>query len=157
AAILTDEQLLARFVASQDQVAFEELVRRHGPMVLRVCRRILHHAQDAEDAFQATFIVLMRKARTISRRELLANWLHGVAFRVALKAKNSAGQRHARATGSMDTVLEDNSQIQGTGDTTWRDLRPLLDEEVHLLPERYRAPIVLCYLEGKTNEETALL
>jgi DNA-directed RNA polymerase specialized sigma24 family protein len=81
---VSDGQLLAQFVAAHEQAAFEELVRRHGPMVLRVCRRVLHHAQDAEDAFQATFIVLARKARAIAKQESLASWLYGVSYRVAL-------------------------------------------------------------------------
>src|SRR5262245_61228542 len=95
AATLTDGQLLVRFVGSQDQVAFEELMRRHGPMVLRVCRRVLHHSQDAEDAFQATFIVFMRKAGTVKQTSV-ASWLYGVAYRVALEARTIASRRSAR-------------------------------------------------------------
>src|SRR5262249_38937652 len=94
--VVTDRDLLGQFVATQDPVAFAELVRRHGPMVLRVCRRVLQHAQDAEDAFQATFIVLARKAATVSPPELLPNWLFGVAQRVANKARVSAAKRRVR-------------------------------------------------------------
>src|SRR5271168_4363745 len=84
---LTDGQLLARFVAARDEIAFAALVRRHGPMVLGVCRRLLHHTQDAEDAFQATFLVLSRKAASLGKRELVGNWLYGTAYRAALEAK----------------------------------------------------------------------
>src|SRR5437763_9011688 len=93
---LTDGQLLARFVATRDECAFASLVRRHGPMVLGVCRRVLRHDQDAEDAFQATFLVLSRKAGSIARRELLSNWLYGVARRTALKARSSASRRRSQ-------------------------------------------------------------
>src|SRR5262245_48343397 len=99
---LSDGQLLERFRAQQDQAAFEELVRRHGPMVLRVCQRVLHHAQDAEDAYQATFIVLMRKAEAVARMESVGGWLHGVAFRVALKAKAQVSHRAARDKASCE-------------------------------------------------------
>src|SRR5262245_24614403 len=89
----TDGELLTRFVASQEHAAFEELVQRHGPMVLRVCRRALHHAQDAEDAFQAVFIVLARKAAAVATMASVGGWLHGVAFRTALNAKKQRGRR----------------------------------------------------------------
>src|SRR5438105_4725045 len=89
----TDSQLLKRFASQQDEAAFAALVRRHGPMVLAVCRRVLHHAHDADDAFQATFLVLMRKARVIARPELLGNWLYGVAYRVAVKVRINAARR----------------------------------------------------------------
>ena len=151
AAALTDGQLLARFVSSQDQPAFEELVRRHGPMVLRVCRRVLCHAQDAEDAFQATFIVLTHKAQAVVKQESVASWLHGVAYRVALKARAGASQRHARETAGAAALLADNPP----GDPTGQDLRLVLDEELKRLPEKYQTPIILCYLEGKTVEEAA--
>lgn len=149
----TDGELLTQFVASGDQAAFEELLRRHGAMVLRVCRRVLQHAQDAEDAFQATFIVLARKAHALTKRELVANWLYGVAYRVARKAKTSAGQRHARAARSIETA--DQRPAAPVDDKQGRDLQPVLDEEINRLPEKLRSAIVLCYLQGKTNEEAA--
>src|SRR5262245_42047049 len=96
---LTDGQLLAQFAATAEQGPFVELVRRHGPMVLRVCRRVLSHAQDAEDAFQATFFVLMRKAGQIARPDLLANWLYGVAYRTALNAKRQRALRQVPTAG----------------------------------------------------------
>src|SRR5262245_7487819 len=96
-ATLTDGQLLTQFVASADEVAFAEVVRRHGPMVLRVCSRVLHHAQDSEDAFQATFLVLARKAKVVAAMASVGGWLHGVAFRTALNGKKRR-DRHAAAT-----------------------------------------------------------
>jgi RNA polymerase sigma factor (sigma-70 family) len=151
---LTDGELLGRFAAQQDQVAFEEIVRRHGPMVLRVCQRVLHHAQDAEDALQATFIVLARKASLIAKAESVASWLHGVAFRVSLKAKTSAGRRrvHERRA-EKSAVVEDGPQEPSADE--WRVVRSAMDAELGHLPDKYRAPVVLCYLEGKTNQEAA--
>jgi RNA polymerase sigma factor (sigma-70 family) len=153
-AALTDGQLLSRFVASQDQAAFEELVRRHGPMVLRVCRRVLQHSQDAEDAFQATFIVLMRKAAAIAKHDSVASWLHGVAVRVALKAMTSASYRRGRQSLGAAALLDDSCRPSAPP-RSGPDLHPALDEELNRLPEKYRAPIVLCYLEGKSNQEAA--
>jgi RNA polymerase sigma factor (sigma-70 family) len=146
----TDRQLLEQFVRKHDGSAFQALVERHGPMVLAVCERVLHHAQDAEDAFQATFLVLVRKAGSIGQPELLANWLYGVAYRTALKARANAvrrseNERQAVSMPTSDPLLE----------IAWRELRALLDEELSQLPEKYRAPLVLCYLQGKTNEEAA--
>lgn len=146
----TDSQLLKRFASRQDEAAFAALVRRHGPMVLGVCRRILRNAHDADDAFQVTFFVLVRKARTIARPELLGNWLYGVASRVAVKARNTAARRsqHERRAPAM-VVVDPLSEVTG------RELRAVLDAELSQLPGKYRTPLVLCYLEGKTNEQAA--
>ncbi len=146
----TDRQLLERFAADRDETAFEALVHRHGPLVWGVCRRRLRHHQDAEDAFQATFLVLARKAAAIRRPELLANWLYGVAYRTAARARADASRRRAREqTAAVSAVVLPSSDI------VWQDLRPVLDEEVQRLPAKYRAAFVLCYLEGRTNEEAA--
>jgi RNA polymerase sigma factor (sigma-70 family) len=147
---LSDAELLERFVRQHDEAAFEVLVWRHGPLVLGVCRRLLRHAQDIEDAFQATFLALVRKAHTIVRREAVAAWLYRVAYRVALAARGSATERAAR-----EQPWADQRAATEPDEVLWRDLRPVLDEEVMRLPEKYRAPFVLCCLEGKTNEETA--
>jgi RNA polymerase sigma factor (sigma-70 family) len=149
---LSDSQLLDLFVNWQEEAAFAALVRRHGPMVLSVCRRVLRHAQDAEDAFQATFLVLAKKAHQLQRPSLLANWLYGVAYRTALHARQRAAVRsaHEREAASM-------SDPESNPDQNALELRRLLDEELNRLPEKYRAPLVLCYLEGKTNEEAARL
>jgi RNA polymerase sigma factor (sigma-70 family) len=146
---LTDSQLVERFVAQRDQAAFEVLVWRHGPKVLGVCRRVLRHEQDAEDAFQATFLVLVRKAGSIGKRQAVASWLYRVAYRVALRARAVAGKRAARETPVADVPAAE------VADPAWGDLRPVLDEEVNRLPEKYRAPFILCYLDGKTNEQAA--
>jgi RNA polymerase sigma factor (sigma-70 family) len=148
---MTDGQLLESFVARRDEAAFEALVRRHGPMVLGVCRRVLGHAQDAEDAFQATFLVLLRKAASLRQRELLGNWLYGVAYRTALDARAVAARRRAleRQVSPMpEPEAADAADV-------WRELRPLLDRELSRLPDKYRVPVVLCYLEGRTRRDVA--
>jgi RNA polymerase sigma factor (sigma-70 family) len=146
----SDGGLLQRFVAHRDEAAFADLLYRHGPMVLGVCRRVLGDGPDVEDAFQATFLVLVRKAGSIQRQESVASWLYGVAARVSRQARLSAARRrgHERQAPVMPTTDERDA-------VEWRDLRPLLDEELERLPEKYRAPLVLCYLEGKTHEEAA--
>jgi RNA polymerase sigma factor (sigma-70 family) len=149
-----DGQLLDRFVVGHNEDAFAELVRRHGPMVLRVCQRALHHAQDAEDAFQATFIVLARKAASIAQPALLANWLYGVAARVAGEARAAAVRRRMR---ELLTEEPGRDLETGGGLQTEKDWRLTLDEELSRLPSNYRAPVVLCYLEGKSNAEAAQL
>src|SRR5262245_36773056 len=147
---LADGQLLARFAAARDEGAFEALVRRHGPLVLSICRRVLRHEQDAEDAFQATFLVLVRKADAIAKREALSSWLYGVAYHVARKAQARTVRRQAR-----QTDLHDLPAADAAPEVLWRELRPVLDAEVNRLPPRYRAPFVLCYLQGKTNAQAA--
>ncbi len=146
----SDRELLARFVAGRDEAAFAALVERHGPMVLAVCRRVLGCAAWADDAFQATFLILVRKAAAITRPELLANWLFGVAVRTARKARRAAARRahHERQAAAVSSTAP-------PPDADWNDLRPHLDEELARLPDRHRAPLVLCYLEGLTNEEAA--
>src|SRR5262245_55728521 len=147
---LTDGQLLECFLRRRDDAAFEALVRRHGPTVLGVCRRVLRNRHDAEDAFQATFLVLARKAAAIASRELLAGWLYGVAYNIALKANAANARRRARER-QVTAMPEPEAAQQDLGS----DLQPLLDVELSRLPERYRAPLVLCDLEGKTRKEAA--
>ncbi len=142
-----DAELWARYVHARDEAAFAALVRRHGPMVLAVCRRILHLEQDAEDAFQATFLVLVRKASSLRSPSLLASWLHGVARRTALEARSLAARRRARESAVSPLAM----MSEEPGD----DLRPVLDQELGRLPENYRVAVVLCDLEGKTRKEAA--
>jgi RNA polymerase sigma factor (sigma-70 family) len=146
----TDAQLLKRFASQQDQAAFAVLVKRHGPMVLRMCRRILHDIHDADDAFQATFLILVRKASLIARPELLSNWLYGVAYRVAVKALAKAARRSKYERRAPVMTL-----VDPMADVTERELCAVLDAELSHLPDEYRAPLVLCYLEGKTNVQAA--
>jgi len=153
--VFSDEELLERFLDRNNETAeaaFQAIVVRHGPMVLGVCRHVLNQLQDAEDAFQATFLVLARKARSIRDRRVLARWLYEVAYRIAIRARTNGVRRrtHERQGGEMaSTVSIDNHG--------WIELRPVLHEEVNRLPEKYRVPVILCYLEGKTNEEAAEL
>jgi RNA polymerase sigma factor (sigma-70 family) len=151
AAASPDGQLLERFVAMRSEEAFTALVDRHGPMVLRVCRRVLPHYEDAEDAFQATFLVLSRRAGSIRKTASLASWLHGVAYRVSAKAR----ARLLRHTLPEAEKAEGLSVDDPLGDVTWRELRGLLDEELARLSETNRSPLVLCYLEGRTQDEAA--
>jgi RNA polymerase sigma factor (sigma-70 family) len=151
---LTDARLLERFVADRDEAAFEVLVWRHGPVVLNVCRRLLRQEHDVEDAFQATFLVLVRKAASIGRREALAGWLYRVAYRIALAARVSIARRTAHEKPCLD-----GCDTAGGGDPADEairsELRPFLDAAVNGLPEKYRWPVLLCHLEGKTYEEAA--
>jgi RNA polymerase sigma factor (sigma-70 family) len=147
---LTDGQLLERFVANRDGAALDGLVRRHGPMVFGVCRRVLRDPHDADDAFQATFLVLLRKAASVVPRQLVANWLYGVAVRTAQRARMAAVKRRARET-PMSVMPEPAAAEPADR----HDLLPQLDLELSRLPDRYRVPIVLCELEGKTHQEAA--
>jgi RNA polymerase sigma factor (sigma-70 family) len=143
----TDGQLLQGFLAHRDEAAFAALVRRHGPMVLGVCRRVLRHQHDAEDAFQATFLVLVRKASSVVPRERVGSWLHGVAYRTALHARTLAARRQVKE--------REMARPEAQDETDGRDWLPLLDRELSLLPDRYRLTVVLCDLEGKTRKEAA--
>jgi RNA polymerase sigma factor (sigma-70 family) len=147
---LTDGQLLERFAARREEDAFAALVRRHGPMVLRLCRRFVFNEQDAEDVFQAVFLTLARKAGSVRKRESVASWLHGVAYRLALKARTGAWKRRSRPAPSATRETADPLD-----ELTGRDLCAVLDEELRRLPEKYRAPLVLCHLEGQTQDEAA--
>jgi RNA polymerase sigma factor (sigma-70 family) len=146
-----DADLLKRFIASREEAAFAELVRRHGPTVLGVCVRLLGDTPDAEDAFQATFLVLARRASSVARPELLANWLYGVARRTALKARADAAsrRRHEERAARPEPAADLAEEV------LWRDLRPVLEDELSRLPARYRVPLVLCHIDGQTHEEVA--
>jgi RNA polymerase sigma factor (sigma-70 family) len=146
---LTDGQLLELFLSRRDDVSFEALLRRHGPMVLGVCRRILRNEADAEDAFQATFLVLVRKAASIVPRGMVGNWLYGVAHNTARKAKAMNSKRRAR-----ERAAGTRPRPEPPADD-WQKLYAVLDDELSRLPEKYRAPIVLCELEGKPIKEAA--
>jgi RNA polymerase sigma-70 factor (ECF subfamily) len=176
---VTDRQLLERFVTRRDGAAFAALVGRHGPRVLGVCRRVLRHEQDAEDVFQATFLVLARRAAVIPWQESVSRWLSAVAYRLALHARGGAARRRRRErpvrparrgtpsaddgreppagpVGEWDSLSEkDHPCADPLAEVARRELRRVLDDELLRLPEKYRAPVVLCYLEGKTNEEAA--
>jgi RNA polymerase sigma factor (sigma-70 family) len=144
---VTDGQLLERYLARRDEGAFEALLQRHGPMVLGVCRRILPNVADAEDAFQATFLVLMRKASAIVPRQLVGNWLYGVAFRTATSAKALNARRKAKERLAVRCEAREEDALT--------DLWPVLDQELSRLPDKYRVAVVLCDLQGKTRRTAA--
>jgi RNA polymerase sigma factor (sigma-70 family) len=142
-----DEVLLEAFLSCWDEAAFEALMRRHGPMVLGVCRRILGNVHNAGDALQATFLVLVRRAGSIRPRALVRNWLYGVACRTALDARRAGAKRRAK---EAEALARTHQPGEDRG-----DLRALLDEELQRLPAKYRAVIVLSDQEGKTRKEVA--
>jgi RNA polymerase sigma factor (sigma-70 family) len=148
----SDGQLLERFTAHRDEAAFAALMDRHGPMVLAVCRGVLHDSHDAEDVFQATFLVLVRRADAVRKQESVGSWLHGVAYRLAARARLEAARRRARESRRATMRI-----AEPVDDALWHDLRPVIHEEVSRLPEKYRAAFVLCCLEGKTAAEAARL
>jgi RNA polymerase sigma factor (sigma-70 family) len=148
---LSDAQLLEAFLARREGAAFEALLRRHGPMVLGVCRRVLRNAHDAEDAFQATFLVLARKAGSVRSREVLASWLYGVAYRTSMKARAMNAKRRTK-----EREASASARPAALADGRLEELLERLDEELHRLPDKYRAPVVLCELEGRSRREAAL-
>ncbi len=158
AAGLSDRQLLEQFTTCRDaagEAAFEVMVMRHGPMVLRVCRSVLADPHDAQDAFQATFLVLVRHCRSIRNFESLGSWLFGVASRVALRARVDAARRRvAERRGALRVITAVDSLKDGEPDLS--DFGPIVLEAVHQLPEKYRAVVVLCYWEGLTQDRAAV-
>jgi RNA polymerase sigma factor (sigma-70 family) len=149
-ACVTEAELLDRYVQNKDEAAFEALLERHGQMVWGVCRRTLDNLQDAEDAFQATFLVFVRKAASVRPQSMLGNWLYGVAYHTALKARTLISKRKLKETQVM--MMPDSA---GVKKDMWSDLIPVLDRELSRLPDKYRSVIVLCDLEGKTRQEAA--
>jgi RNA polymerase sigma factor (sigma-70 family) len=147
---VADDELLRRYVATQDESAFAGLVRRHGPMVLGVCWRILRHREDAEDAFQATFLVLARKAGAVRKSESLPGWLHRIAFRAAMRLRAARSRRLDR-----QALLADAPQARCREDLTVRETQQVLEEELNRLADKYRAPLLLCCVQGRTRDEAA--
>ncbi|HMC66202.1 MAG TPA: sigma-70 family RNA polymerase sigma factor [Gemmataceae bacterium] len=155
---LPDHVLLQRFTQEHEERAFAALVRRHGPLVLGVCRRVLHNWHDAEEAFQATFLVLARKAASIRKHESVGGWLHNVAYHAALKARAQAATRQLRERQSRvrsDCDSRATRYPDPLDELTGRELLAVMDEELQRLPERFRVPLVLCYLEGQTRDQAA--
>ena len=148
----SDAQLLQSFLARRDEEAFEALLHRHGPLVLGVCRRVLRNAHDAEDAFQATFLVLARNAGSIRSKQVVASWLYGVAYRTAMKARamNAKRREKEKKSGAMP-------RSEPSDDSTQEELLARLDYELSRLPEKYRVPVILCELEGRSRREVARL
>jgi RNA polymerase sigma factor (sigma-70 family) len=144
----SDRQLVERLLAGRDEAVFEAIVRRHGPMVYRVCWRVLQQEQDTEDAFQATFLILAQQLRTVRRPASLASWLHGIARRVALKARAQGATRHRHEQEAATANFPPE-------EVPWRELRAVLDAELERLPEKWRLPLILCYLEGQTQDQAA--
>src|SRR3954469_5766612 len=151
AAPRSDRELLQRFAAGGEEAAFTMLVRRHGPLVLGVCRRVLQQEQDAEDAFQATFLILARKAAAPGWKESIVNWLYRVAHRVAVRARRQATRRLARER----RPAADRRPDDPLAEVTLREAQAVLDDELNRLPEKLRAPLVLCCLGGCTRDEAA--
>jgi RNA polymerase sigma factor (sigma-70 family) len=143
----SDGQLLESFLTRREEAAFEALLRRHGPMVLGVCRRILRNLHDAEDAFQATFLVLARKAASVRPRDMVGNWLYGVAYRTAMKARAMNAKRRVKEKQARPAPQ--------AGSEAHEELLEQLDHELSRLPDKYRVPVVLCELEGRSRREVA--
>ncbi len=151
---LNEGALLERYVTGGDEAAFAALVARHGPMVLGVCRRVLRDERDVEDAFQATFLVLVRRAGAIRDGDLVGRWLHGVAHRVAVRARAHSARRFVHEQ-SVSEPIEAGGGRPASAEVERRELEAIVDDEVTRLPSALRAPVVLCYLEGMTHDEAA--
>jgi RNA polymerase sigma factor (sigma-70 family) len=153
----SDGDLLARFIAHRDEQAFAALVRRHGGMVQRLCGSLLRNQVDADDAFQATFLVLTRQARAIRKAGSLASWLYGVAYRTALKARKARATRRRHEGQHHERQVAAASPPGPLDELTWREAQAIFHEELARLPDKYRAPLVLCYLENKTQDDVGVL
>jgi RNA polymerase sigma-70 factor (ECF subfamily) len=147
---MTDGELLERFLARRDESAFESVVLRHGSMVLRLCREVLGNTHDAEDAFQATFLVLVNNASAIRDQDALGRWLYGVAYRIAVRAKVRARRRQTQERQGVEMAA-----AAPENDALPQDYLPVVHAELNRLPTKIRDPLVLCYLEGLTQEEAA--
>ena len=147
---MTDSHLLDCFVKAKDSVAFRDLVARHGPAVLQVCRAVLQDPHEAEDAFQATFLVLVRKAPLIQDPDSLGGWLRGVAYRTSLRARNRAARRRV-----IERTRADMSPTEFSPKQLEPEVRQMIQEELERMPESYRLPLMLCYMEGLTHPEAA--
>lgn len=147
---MTDRELLGQFVERDDPAAFGELVLRHGPRVLAACRRILHDTHRADDTFQATFLLLFRKAATIQNPDTLGNWLYGVALRIAIRTRRQEAHRR-----ELEQRQAEGSPRHYDLDHPWSDLKQVVHEELDNLPGPYHTPLLLCYLEGLTHEQAA--
>jgi len=147
---LADAELIDHFIHEQSEAAFDVLTQRYGPMVMGICRRLLNDPQSAEDAFQATFLLLLQKCDRLKKPEQLGNWLYGVAYRIAARMRAQAARRRECKIQDDDSPVSDP-----TIDVAWREVRSVLDQEMYRLPERYRLPLVLCYLQGKTHIQAA--
>jgi RNA polymerase sigma factor (sigma-70 family) len=152
---LTDAQLLQRFLAERDEAVFELLVWRPGPLVMRVAFRVLHDVHRAEDVFQATFFTLTTKARAIGKQEAVSSWLYKVAYRLALRARAKDAKRLLRESPLLDGLADKSAGRLPGEQLAWQELGPIVDSELQRLPEKLRAPFILCYVQGKTNEEAA--
>jgi RNA polymerase sigma factor (sigma-70 family) len=149
---LPDQELLRHFLIGRDQAAFEALLPRHGSMVLDVCRNVLGNEQEAEDAFQATFLVLTQKAGTIRKASSVGSWLYGVAYRTAIRAQACAAKRR-----NHEACTPSRNATSAADELSWREVQQLLHAELSRLPERQRAALLHCYLEGKSQDEAAQL
>jgi RNA polymerase sigma factor (sigma-70 family) len=147
---IKDNELLRRFAERREEPAFAALLERHGPLVLSVCRRFLSDANDVDDAFQATFVILACKANTIRKQSSIASWLFGVAARVSARMKHQVSRRRACEN---QTLEQKTSQLPA--DVSWRELCVALHEEMRQLPEKQRLPLLLCYWDGQSQEEAA--
>jgi len=150
-AALNDRHLLERFTTSKEEAAFAALVHRHGPLVLGVCRRILGNDHDADDAFQATFLVLASRAGAVSWRESIGSWLYNVAYHLATRARRAATRRRHYEQRAATMAATDTAPA-----ADWDELRPILDDELQRLPEKYRMPLLLCCLQGQSRDEAAV-